>query len=124
MTDVLTWAIVLLGSSAIAGALALYARARGWRVRARNWGREFWTGYRELYERQNLLRRPWEEELLHWSFDGQDWQLHGHLDPPPGRRRSTTRSGWCPATRGQSAADGLRASTSGAGRAGRRMQTD
>jgi hypothetical protein len=115
MIDVLTWAIVLLGSSATAGALALYARARGWRVRARNWCREFWTGYRELAERQNLLRRPWEEELLHWSFDGQDWQLHGHLDPPPGRRRSTTHSGWCPAARGPSAADGRRASTGGAG---------
>jgi len=52
----------------------------------------------ELHERQRLYNRPWEEEFLHWAFDGREWQLHGHLAPPAdGRRRSVTRNGWCPA---------------------------
>lgn len=52
----------------------------------------------ELSERRALLDRPWEEDLLHWSFDGQGWELHGRLAPPPGGRRrvSVTRRGWCP----------------------------
>jgi len=54
--------------------------------------RKFWWGYRDLLERQRLLQRPWEEEFLHWSSEGQ---LHGHL-PPAGRSHSTTSSGWCP----------------------------
>jgi hypothetical protein len=52
----------------------------------------------ELQERRMLRDRPWEEALLHWSFDGKQWNLHGHTPPPAdGRRRSTTRTGWCPA---------------------------
>lgn len=59
--------------------------------------REFNATQTELAERQDLLNRPWEEELLHWSYDGR---LHGHIAPPPdGRRRSTTRDGWCIALR-------------------------
>jgi hypothetical protein len=59
--------------------------------------REFLATQAELAQRQDLLNRPWEEELLHWSCDGQ---LHGHLVPPPGRRRhSTTSTGWCPGLR-------------------------
>jgi hypothetical protein len=51
----------------------------------------------ELHERQRLYNRPWEEEFLHWAYDGRAWQLHGHLPPPDdGRRRSVTKSGWCP----------------------------
>lgn len=64
--------------------------------------REFLATQAELSERQSLLNRPWEEELLHWSWDGHEWRLHGHLMPPPNRRRhSTTRSGWCPGVRAQ-----------------------
>lgn len=58
--------------------------------------REFVQTQEQLYERQQLLDRPWEEEFLHWCWNGQRWQLHGHLRPPHGRRRSTTRDGWCP----------------------------
>lgn len=62
--------------------------------------REFLATQAELAQRQDLLNRPWEEELLHWAHDGRGWQLHGHLVPPPGRRRrSTTGSGWCPGLR-------------------------
>jgi hypothetical protein len=53
----------------------------------------------ELHERLLLLNRPWEEHFLHWSWNGYDWQLHGHLPPPSGRRRSTTSTGWCPYAR-------------------------
>lgn len=53
----------------------------------------------ELQERAWLRQEPWLEELLHWSYDGERWRLHGSLVPPPnGRRRSVTRSGWCPCT--------------------------
>jgi hypothetical protein len=55
--------------------------------------RDFLAVQAELHERMGLCDRPWEEELLHWSADGR---LHGTLSPPPGRRRSTTRGGWCP----------------------------
>lgn len=52
---------------------------------------------RELQQRRALFDRPWEEEFLHWAHDGQDWHLHGHLAPSPGRRsRSVTSRGWCP----------------------------
>lgn len=62
--------------------------------------REFLATQAELSQRQSLLNRPWEEEMLHWSWDGREWRLHGHLTPPPGRRRhSTTDSGWCPGLR-------------------------
>ena len=51
----------------------------------------------EAYERRQLLDRPWEEDFVHWSFDGENWHLHGTLTPPAdGRRRSVTRGGWCP----------------------------
>ncbi|HKS48674.1 MAG TPA: hypothetical protein VJT49_26920 [Amycolatopsis sp.] len=59
--------------------------------------RDFLTQQTELTERRLLLDRPREEEFLHW---GQDGRIHGHLLPPPGRRRlGTTRSGWCPGLR-------------------------
>jgi hypothetical protein len=62
--------------------------------------REFLATQAELAQRQDLLNRPWEEDLLHWAYDGREWHLHGHLLPPPGRRRhSTTRAGWCPGLR-------------------------
>ena len=55
--------------------------------------REFWADQVELHERLIVLNRPWEEEFLHWV----DGELHGSLTPPAdGRRRSTTRRGWCP----------------------------
>ena len=66
-------------------------------LRALEQVREFFRTQESIYERQLLLNRPWEEEFLHWSWTGQRWELHGHLVPPPdGRRRSTTRDGWCP----------------------------
>ena len=55
--------------------------------------REFLAVQVELHERAALLDRPWEEEFLHWADDGRE--LHGWRVPPPGRSRSTTRSGWC-----------------------------
>jgi len=62
--------------------------------------REFDADVTELHERRRLCDRPWEEEFLHWAYDGREWQLHGHLAPPDdGRRRSVTRNGWCPAVR-------------------------
>jgi hypothetical protein len=63
---------------------------------ARLW--EFHTAQIELQERWLLLNRPWEEEFLHWSHDGENWQLHGHRLPPPRRRLGTTSTGWCPHT--------------------------
>jgi hypothetical protein len=59
--------------------------------------REFNATQIEFRERQLLRNRPWEEQFLHWNFDGHSWQLHGQLTPPPGRPRSTTSRGWCPA---------------------------
>lgn len=51
----------------------------------------------ELEQRRALLNRPWEEEFLHWAYDGQDWQLHGHRVPDPDKRSpSVTSGGWCP----------------------------
>jgi hypothetical protein len=59
--------------------------------------REFNATQIELQERLLLLHQPWQEDLLHWSYDGHQWQLHGHqLPPADGRRRSVTRDGWCP----------------------------
>jgi hypothetical protein len=58
----------------------------------------------ELHERILLLDRPWLEDLLHWSYDGEQWRLHGTALPPAdGRRRSVTREGWCPGQRAASA---------------------
>lgn len=87
----------LLGLGAVRGASArgIEMTRRGRRLLTRL--RKFVQDYERLYERQQLLNRPWEEDLLHWSWDGQNWQLHGHLSPPTdGRRRSTTSDGWCP----------------------------
>lgn len=62
--------------------------------------RDFDAEVTELHERQRLRNRPWEEQFLHWAYDGQEWHLHGHLPPPAGgRRHSVTRNGWCPALR-------------------------
>ena len=56
--------------------------------------RGFFAQYKELHERQYLRNRPWLEESLHWSRNGQ---LHGHIAPSPARRcRSVTSEGWCP----------------------------
>jgi len=58
--------------------------------------RRLWGSYCELLERQLLQQRPWEEEFLHWSFDGRAWHLHG--DPPPnGQTRGATSGGGCQA---------------------------
>jgi hypothetical protein len=55
--------------------------------------RDYWTQHKSVYERRTLRDRPWLEEVLHWSADGQ---LHGEVAPSgPGRARSTTSDGWC-----------------------------
>ncbi len=100
MAELLTGMIALLGMAAAVVALARHSAARGPRRRGDHRFRDFWAGYRELHERQVLIRQPWKEEVLHWSWDGQDWRLHGHLDPAPRGLRSATSSGWCPAVRG------------------------
>jgi hypothetical protein len=62
--------------------------------------RDFQATQIEMAERRELLNRPWEEDLLHWAWNGDDRVLHGYLCPPPDRRRrSTTKSGWCPRCR-------------------------
>ena len=59
--------------------------------------REAHEAQRELHERRWLRQEPWLEELLHWSYDGETWRLHGsRLPRPDGKRRSVTRGGWCP----------------------------
>lgn len=59
--------------------------------------RQYWAQHQVVYERRQLVDRPWLEEVLHWSPDGQ---LHGHLSPPPsGRPQSVTSDGWCPGQR-------------------------
>ena len=58
------------------------ALARSWRMLA------------ELDERTALRDRPWEEQFLHWAWDGRALVLHGEMLPPR-RRMSTTRGGWC-----------------------------
>lgn len=51
----------------------------------------------ELQERRALLNQPWLEEFTHWSYDGEQWQLHGHYPPVQGRHpRCVTSTGWCP----------------------------
>ena len=60
--------------------------------------RRAWDDVVELDERRALLDAPWQEDVLHWSFDGERWHLHGHL-LPTGRARSVTRRGWCPGLR-------------------------
>jgi hypothetical protein len=65
--------------------------------------RELYACQTEIAERLDLLNRPWEEDMLHWVQIGEQWELHGRLPPPPdGRRRSTTRQGWCPGCRSRS----------------------
>jgi hypothetical protein len=59
--------------------------------------RRAYATYAELHARRELLRRPWEEDFLHWSNTPTGWQLHGHIPPPPGRLRGATPSGWCTA---------------------------
>ena len=50
--------------------------------------------HQRIAEHRNLRGRPWLEESLHWSRDGQ---LHGHIAPPPrSRQRSVASDGWCP----------------------------
>jgi hypothetical protein len=62
--------------------------------------REFYATQIELHERMALLEQPWREELLHWSYDGREWRLHGHRLPAArGRLRSVTSDGWCPGNR-------------------------
>jgi hypothetical protein len=64
--------------------------------------REAQAAQTELYERVMLRQEPWREELLHWSYDGAEWRLHGSLLPASGgSRRSVTRSGWCPGPAGR-----------------------
>jgi hypothetical protein len=59
---------------------------------------EFNAIHIEFCERMLLQNRPWEEEFLHWHWNGQRWHLHGRLLPPPGRPRSTTTTGQCQRT--------------------------
>ncbi len=66
--------------------------------RAIRWLRDALADHHRLLERQALRDRPWEEEFLHWAWDGDSWQLHGHRPPPTrARRLSVTSDGWCPA---------------------------
>ena len=59
--------------------------------------RRAWSEHKRLHERRQLLDRPWLEDVLHWSADGE---LHGHVAPAPGGRpRSVTSDGWCPGQR-------------------------
>jgi hypothetical protein len=59
--------------------------------------RDYFAVYKRLHEHQALRNRPWEEDFLHWSLDGE---LHGHLPPPQqGRRHSVASDGWCPGRR-------------------------
>ena len=59
--------------------------------------RQSWAQYKALHERRQLLDRPWLEDVLHWSPDGE---LHGHLAPSGADGpRSVTSDGWCPGQR-------------------------
>ena len=50
--------------------------------------------HKGVTERRYLRNRPWLEDDLHWSRDGQ---LHGHIAPAPTSRiSSVTSDGWCP----------------------------
>jgi hypothetical protein len=61
-----------------------------WEVLAR-----FWAEQKELTERLSLRERPWEEQYLHWAWEGGELVLHGELMPSTHRRMSITRGGWC-----------------------------
>jgi hypothetical protein len=70
--------------------------SRGWSVL-----RNSLANQAELQERLALLNCPWEEDFLHWVGEGASRELHGRIPPPPdGRRRSVTRTGWCPGLAG------------------------
>lgn len=57
----------------------------------------YWTQHKAVYERRQLLERPWLEDVLHWSADGQ---LHGEVAPSTaGGPSSITSDGWCPGPR-------------------------
>lgn len=59
--------------------------------------RRSWKQYVALHDRRQLLDRPWLEDVLHWSSDGE---LHGHLPPSVAEGpRSVTADGWCPGLR-------------------------
>ena len=59
--------------------------------------RRAWAQHRRVHEHRRLRDRPWLEDVLHWSADGE---LHGHVAPPPdGRARSVSSDGWCPGPR-------------------------
>lgn len=63
---------------------------------AARWLQRLYVDMRELEERRLLINHPWREQFLHWSHDGKNWHIHGHLLPPKSSYRSTTSSGWCP----------------------------
>jgi hypothetical protein len=57
----------------------------------------FWAQHKVVYERRQLLDRPWLEDVLHWSPEGE---LHGRLAPTGASGpRSVTSDGWCPGQR-------------------------
>ena len=57
----------------------------------------YWAQHTVVYERRQLLDRPWLEDVLHWSADGE---LHGDVAPAGvSGPRSTTSDGWCPGVR-------------------------
>lgn len=59
--------------------------------------RRYWTQHKAVHERRQLLDRPWLEDVLHWSHDGE---LHGHVVPSGAAgARSVTSDGWCPGQR-------------------------
>lgn len=43
---------------------------------------QFWIQQNEIQERLLLINRPWEEEFIHWAYDGHHWHLYGHLTLP------------------------------------------
>jgi len=68
--------------------------------------REYYATQVELHERLALAEQPWREEVLHWSYDGREWHLHGHRLPADRERpRSVTSRGWCPGHHQASATD-------------------
>jgi hypothetical protein len=63
----------------------------------RNTFHRVWSQHKAVYERRQLLDRPWLEDVLHWSSDDQ---LHGYVAPSTtGGPRSVTTDGWCPGER-------------------------
>jgi hypothetical protein len=78
-------------------ASALLESAAGRSRRILGSTKNFLADQAELHERMALLNRPWEEQFVHWAGDPSNPRLHGSVPPPrDGRRRSVTRSGWCP----------------------------